>query len=85
MSAVHRVSISAMVGLLLLAAPSFAHHSFALEFDGKKCREFTGTLTRLDLIAGIIAQALESGIPLYLYVLAALLRRQVIPLGCKTL
>jgi hypothetical protein len=36
------------IGILLAAAPSFAHHSFALEFDGKKCREFTGTLTHLD-------------------------------------
>ena len=35
-------------GLFLLAAPSFAHHSFAAEFDGKNCREFTGTLTKLD-------------------------------------
>src|SRR5215831_7062582 len=29
-------------------APSFAHHSFAAEFDGKNCRDFTGTLTKLD-------------------------------------
>jgi len=35
-------------GLWLLAAPSFAHHSFAAEFDGKNCREFTGILTKLD-------------------------------------
>jgi hypothetical protein len=35
-------------GLLLSAAPSSAHHSFAAEFDGKNCREFTGTLTKLD-------------------------------------
>ena len=35
-------------GALLLAAPSFAHHSFAAEWDGKNCREFTGTLTKLD-------------------------------------
>lgn len=33
---------------LLLAVPSYAHHSFAAEFDGKNCREFTGTLTKLD-------------------------------------
>ena len=32
----------------LTAVPSFAHHSFAAEFDGKNCREFTGTLTKLD-------------------------------------
>ena len=35
-------------GLFLLAAPSFAHHSFAAEFDGKNCRDFTGILTKLD-------------------------------------
>jgi hypothetical protein len=35
-------------GMWLLAAPSFAHHSFAAEFDGKNCREFTGILTKLD-------------------------------------
>ena len=32
-------------GLVLLAAPSFAHHSVASEFDTKNCRDFTGTLT----------------------------------------
>ena len=36
-------------GLLLFqAAPSFAHHSFAAEFDGNNCRDFTGTLTKLE-------------------------------------
>jgi len=35
-------------GLLLPAASSFAHHSFAAEWDGKNCREFTGILTKLD-------------------------------------
>jgi hypothetical protein len=34
--------------LLAAAAPSSAHHSFAAEFDGKNCREFTGTLTKID-------------------------------------
>ena len=35
-------------GLFLLATPSSAHHSFVAEFDGKNCRDFTGTLTKLD-------------------------------------
>ena len=35
-------------GLFLLAAPSFAHHSFDAEFDGRNCKDFTGTLTKLD-------------------------------------
>src|SRR5437762_13750717 len=35
-------------GLLMTAAPSFAHHSFAAEFDATKCREFTGTLTKVE-------------------------------------
>jgi hypothetical protein len=35
-------------GLLLAAVPSSAHHSFAAEFDGQNCKEFTGTLTKLD-------------------------------------
>jgi len=35
-------------GLFLFAMPVSAHHSFAAEFDSTKCREFTGTLTKLD-------------------------------------
>ena len=35
-------------GVFLLAAPSFAHHSFAAEWDAKNCREFDGILTKLD-------------------------------------
>ena len=35
-------------GVLVWAAPLFAHHSFAAEWDSRKCRDFTGTLTKLD-------------------------------------
>ena len=36
------------VGSLLLAVPSFAHHSFAAEFDANNCKDFSGTLTKID-------------------------------------
>lgn len=39
---------SIICGLFLLAATSSAHHSFAAEFDAKNCKDFTGTLTKLD-------------------------------------
>lgn len=37
-----------LCGASLLAEQSFAHHSFAAEFDAANCRDFTGTLTDLD-------------------------------------
>jgi Family of unknown function (DUF6152) len=36
------------LGVFLTAAPAFAHHSFAAEFDASKCREFSGTLTKVE-------------------------------------
>jgi hypothetical protein len=42
-----RVAVAAC-SLFLVAAPSFGHHSFAAEFDGTNCREFTGVLTKVD-------------------------------------
>lgn len=40
--------ISVICVLFLWAPPSSAHHSFAAEFDSENCRDFTGTLTKLD-------------------------------------
>jgi hypothetical protein len=34
--------------VLAAAAPLLAHHSFAAEWDSTKCKDFTGTLTKLD-------------------------------------
>jgi hypothetical protein len=42
------LAAAVICALILLPARSSAHHSFAAEFDGKNCREFTGTLTKLD-------------------------------------
>ena len=39
---------SMICALFLWAAPLPAHHSFAAEFDAKNCKDFTGTLTKLD-------------------------------------
>jgi len=42
------LGVAAIAVGLLLAVPAQAHHSFAAEFDGKNCRDFTGVLTKLD-------------------------------------
>jgi hypothetical protein len=34
--------------VLLHAAPAYAHHSFAAEYDGKKGAVFTGTVTKVE-------------------------------------
>jgi hypothetical protein len=43
-----RLPGAAVIGMLFLAAPSYAHHSFAAEFDAAKCADFTGTLTGIE-------------------------------------
>jgi len=41
--------VAAIASGVLAAAPALvAHHSFAAEWDSTKCREFTGTLTKID-------------------------------------
>src|SRR5262245_4180268 len=40
--------VVAAAALFMLQSPLFAHHSFAAEFDGNNCRDFTGILTKLD-------------------------------------
>jgi hypothetical protein len=41
-------TVAAAFALGLAASPSSAHHSFAAEWDATKCRDFTGTLRKLD-------------------------------------
>lgn len=37
-----------LIGVLLGAAPAFAHHTFSVEYDASKCNDMTGTLTKVD-------------------------------------
>ena len=39
---------AAVLALLFLATQASAHHGFAVEFDGTKCTDMTGTLTGID-------------------------------------
>jgi len=49
MKILSRFTIAAVVaGVIASATPSFAHHSFAAEFDASKCRDFSGTLTKVE-------------------------------------
>jgi len=40
--------VTAFFALLLGAGRASAHHGFAVEFDGTKCTDMTGTLTGID-------------------------------------
>jgi hypothetical protein len=42
-----RVTSGLVFALLLGAAPAWAHHSFAAEFDATKCSDITGVLTKV--------------------------------------
>jgi hypothetical protein len=42
-----RLITAATIGVLLSAAPLFAHHSVGTEFDVRNCRDFTGVLTSI--------------------------------------
>ena len=46
----HRFLVFAGPGLLLAAAPAFAHHAFAAEFDAKRPVHLVGVVTRVELI-----------------------------------
>lgn len=50
MKTIKALSAAVMVAALMLAttAPALAHHSFAAEFDGNNCKDFTGKLTKVE-------------------------------------
>src|SRR2546430_16668459 len=41
-------TIGFIFALLAAAAPAWAHHAFAVEFDAKNCSDITGTLTKVN-------------------------------------
>jgi hypothetical protein len=43
-----QVFVLLVFALVISAAPTFSHHSFAAEFDGHKLITYTGVLTKLD-------------------------------------
>jgi hypothetical protein len=43
-----KVTAGFMFALLVSAAPAWAHHAFAVEFDAKNCSDITGILTKVN-------------------------------------
>ena len=41
-------TIGFIFALLAAAAPAWAHHAFAVEFDAKNCSDITGVLTKVN-------------------------------------
>src|SRR5690348_14807413 len=41
-------AVSALAALVFAAAPAYAHHSFAAEFDGDKPIKLAGTVTKVE-------------------------------------
>jgi hypothetical protein len=41
-------AIATAIGFLVLAIPTFGHHSFQAEFDSKNCPNMTGVFTKFD-------------------------------------
>ena len=49
MKIVRTFTVAAAAAVVVVAAtPVLAHHSFAAEFDASKCRDFAGTLTKVE-------------------------------------
>ena len=44
----HSLLTAALLGCLAIAAPVFAHHSFAAEYDGNKPTTQTGVVTKIE-------------------------------------
>jgi len=42
------IQLSAVLGVVLVAAPLMAHHSFAAEYDSKKAVSLKGVVTKVD-------------------------------------
>lgn len=43
-----KTGVALLVLLITVASTTAAHHSFAAEWDANNCRDFSGTLTKID-------------------------------------